>query len=159
MAGSVIKYSIINRLPAAFRQFEREVIVDAQECLRQYLIRFNDKVLKYTPVWEGDTVLNWRWSTLGFQGEHEAPRGSGPPGNTNSMPLGAEPRRAINEQRPRRSLIGALNGKPMSDFYLTNTADSALALEYGRLPTPLNSRVDPSRGIVRLAIAEMLAGI
>jgi hypothetical protein len=45
------------------------------------------------------------------------------------------------------------------DIYLTNTSDSANALEYGLLPTPARSRVDASKGIVRLAIAEVEAGI
>jgi hypothetical protein len=75
------------------------------------------------------------------------------------MPLGDEPRRRINEERPRRSLAGALSAKKPVDIYLTNTSDSAMALEYGLLPTPERSRVDGAKGIVRLAIAEVMAGI
>lgn len=145
-----------------FRQVFENFFDRAEETLDRktdaMLIALNERILANTPVWEGDTILNWRWSTRAPDLRHEEPRGQGiDPGPTNSMPLGAEPRRKINEERPRRSLAAALKAKEPIDIYLTNTSDSAVGLEYGLLPTPQQSR--SPKGMVRLAIAEMRAGV
>lgn len=159
-SGSKIGVQINNPFEQAFKNFfdHAEDRYTARE--NALLIKLNERILANTPVWEGDTILNWRWSTRAPDLRHEDPRGAGiEPGHTNLMALGEEPRRRINEERPRRSLVGALKAKKPVDIYLTNTSDSANALEYGLLPTPERSRVDGSKGIVRLAIAEVMAGI
>ncbi|AXQ68287.1 hypothetical protein HOT99_gp330 [Caulobacter phage CcrBL10] len=69
------------------------------------------------------------------------------------MPLGTEPRRHANETRPRQSLAGALRAKEPIDIYLTNTAESAVDLEYGLLPTKAQSR--NSMGMVRISVKEV----
>jgi hypothetical protein len=159
-SGSLLKAQINNPFAHVFKDFFEQVEDRVTRRENSILIALNDRILANTPVWEGDTILNWRWSTVAPQMEHEEPRGQNiDPGHTNEMPLGMEPRRAINEERPRRSLIGALKAKKPVDIFLTNTSDSAAALEYGLLPTPERSRVDGNKGIVRLAIAEVEAGI
>jgi len=158
-SGTKMGVQINNPFQHVFTNFFEQVQEDHTRRENKMLIALNEKILANTPVWEGDTILNWRWSTVRPDMRHEAPRGSMPTGRTNEMELGEEPRRAQNEQRPRRSLQGALKAKKPIDVYLTNTSDSAMALEYGLLPTPGSSRVDGSRGIVRLAIAEVEAGI
>jgi hypothetical protein len=159
-SGSKLKYAATNPFEHQFKSFfdAAEDALGRKE--NAVLVALNEKVLAHTPVWEGDTILNWRWSTRAPDMRHEEPRGQEiDPGPTNTMALGEEPRRKINEQRPRRSLAAALKAKKPVDIYLTNTADSAVALEYGMLPTPATSRVDAAKGIVRLAIAEVEAGI
>lgn len=158
-SGSKISAQVSNPFKHAFEQFFEAAENSFERKENAMLIALNEKILANTPVWEGDTILNWRWSTVRPDMRHETPRGSGSPGRTNEMELGEEPRRAANEVRPRRSLAGALKAKKPVDIYLTNTSDSAVALEYGLLPTPASSRVNSSRGIVRLAIAEVQAGI
>lgn len=159
-SGGKIGVQINNPFEHAFKNFFDK----AQDALSRredaMLIKLNEKILAHTPVWEGDTILNWRWSTRAPDTNHEEPRGQNiPTGPTNMMPLGQEPRRKINEARPRRSLAAALKAKKPVDIFLTNTSDSAVGLEYGMLPTPQTSRVDGAKGIVRLAIAEMEAGV
>ena len=101
------------------------------------LKKLNEKILAATPVWMGDALLNWRWSTRAPDMNYEKARGgSTPPGHTNEMALGEEPRRAANEVRPRRSLAAALRAKFPTTIYLTNTSPHATELEYGLLPTP-----------------------
>jgi hypothetical protein len=159
-SGTKISAQVNNPFKHVFEEFFAEAEQKFAANEDKVLIALNEKILAATPVWEGDTILNWRWSTVAPNMQHEEPRGHDiPPGHTNEMPLGDEPRRAINEERPRRSLTGALKAKKPVDIYLTNTSDSAVALEYGLLPTPQSSRVDGSKGIVRLAIAEVEAGI
>ncbi len=158
-SGSKLSAQVSNPFKHVFEQFFEDVEDGYSERENRMLVSLNEKILANTPVWEGDTILNWRWSTVRPDYRHEAPRGSMDPGPTNTMALGEEPRRAVNEERPRRSLQGALKAKKPVDIYLTNSSDSAMALEYGLLPTPASSRVNSSRGIVRLAIAEVQAGI
>jgi hypothetical protein len=159
-SGAKVGAQINNPFKQVFQNFFDKVEDSYSARENAMLIRLNEKILANTPVWEGDTILNWRWSTRAPDLRHEEPRGLGiAPGPTNSMPLGEEPRRRINEERPRRSLAGALSAKKPVDIYLTNSSDSAMALEYGMLPTPERSRVDGSKGIVRLAIAEVMAGV
>lgn len=159
-SGSKLAIQINNPFQQAFENFFAQAEDAFGNKSNEILISLNEKILANTPVWEGDTILNWRWSTRSPDTRHEEPRGQGiDPGPTSTMPLGAEPRRKINEERPRRSLAGALKAKKPEDIFLTNTSDSAVALEYGKLPTPMSSRVNASRGIVRLAVAEVQAGI
>lgn len=157
-SGSKIGVQINNPFAHTFEKFFDKIEEAVDRKSDAILIALNERILANTPVWEGDTILNWRWSTLRPDTAHEAPRGAGiDPGPTNTMALGDEPRRKINEQRPRRSLAGALKAKTPVDVYLTNTSDSAVGLEYGQLPTPEQSR--SKKGIVRLAIAEVQAGV
>lgn len=144
----------------AFKDFFEGVTDKVSDNERAMLVKLNEKILAATPVWMGDALLNWRWSTRAPDLSHEPARGgSTPPGQTNSMPLGEEPRRAANESRPRRSLAAALRAKFPTTIYLTNTSPHATELEYGLLPTPERSRVNAAKGIVRLAIAELEAGV
>lgn len=159
-SGSKLRVQVENPFAHAFENFFKSAQESFERRENAILVKLNEKILENTPVWEGDTILNWRWSTRAPDMRHETPRGLGTdPGPTNSMPLGSEPRRKANEERPRRSLVGALKAKKPVDIYLTNTSDSAVALEYGLLPTPQRSRVDSSKGVVRLAIAEVMAGV
>lgn len=124
------------------------------------LIALNEKILALTPVWEGDALINWRWSTRAPMTGHidpiESPNGPGP---TNSMALGSEPNRAANMVRPRASLLAALRAKEPEDIYLSNNSDHIVDLEYGLLPTAETSRVKAAQGIVRLAIKEVLGSL
>lgn len=157
-SGSKVGVQINNPFRHAFEGFFDKVEEDADRKADAILTALNERIMANTPVWEGDTLLNWRWSTLRPDTAHEAPRGAGiDPGPTNTMELGEEPRRKINEERPRRSLAAALKAKTPINIFLSNTSDSAVGLEYGQLPTPEQSR--SKKGIVRLAIAEVEAGV
>jgi hypothetical protein len=158
-SGSKMRFISDNPLETALKGFFSQAEEAVTQRERVMLIALNEKILARTPVWEGDTIHNWRWSTRAPDTRHEEPIDNGPPGPTNTMPLGQEPRRAVNETRARQSLAGALRAREPQDIYLTNTADSAVGVEYGQLPTPQRSRVDGSAGVLRLAIKEVMEGI
>jgi hypothetical protein len=134
-SGTKISAQVNNPFKHVFEEFFERGRAAVRRKRDKVLIALNEKILAATPVWEGDTILNWRWSTwrrICSTKSRAATISAGV--HTNEMPLGDEPRRAINEERPRRSLTGALKAKKPVDIYLTNTSDSAVALEYGLLP-------------------------
>lgn len=95
-----------------------------------------------TPVHTGQSVRNYIWSTgTPFLGVLEA-IDNGPTGHTNSMSLGQEPRRHINEEAAAEQSLLTINFKdPFQTFILTNNAPTIQGLELGLLPgPPLKSR-------------------
>ncbi|AFU86571.1 tail completion or Neck1 protein [Caulobacter phage CcrRogue] len=153
VGGAKLNFYTDGNLEAAFKRFFATAEKRYDERADRLLIRLNELILSRTPVWEGDTIHNWRWSTRAPDMRHEDPIGGVDPGRTNDMPLGVEPRRRANEARPRQSLAGALRAKEPIDIYLTNTAESAVDLEYGLLPTKAQSR--NSMGMVRISVKEV----
>jgi hypothetical protein len=89
-----------------------------------------------TPVNTGQAVRNYVW-TVGTPNEvtFEA-IDNGPAGPTNSMPLGAEPRRHPNEEAAEASLLAINFVNPFQTFYLQNNSPDILGLELGILPGP-----------------------
>jgi hypothetical protein len=153
-----ISYKGNGNMGVTFENYFKGVSQKVVQREDQILIALNERILELTPVWEGDSIVNWRWSTKAPIFEHIQPLGQNiKPGPTNTMPLGSEPRRAINEARPRKSLMSALRATAPEDIYLTNSSDSIVDLEYGLLPTPERSR--SPRGIVRLAIKEVMGSL
>lgn len=148
----------------AFKAFETRVYVAYQRTIDHFAVALNRTVVENTPVWEGTTLRNWRWA-IGHAdlGPAKPPEGEGiDPGRTNSMALGTEPRRAVNtiaEMEDFADFVTALNhrtGKPV-DIFLTNTADSAAAIEYGQLPSPSQSR--RPKGVLFLSLLETLTAM
>lgn len=158
-SGSRMIFQLENPFQEAFKDFFERAEDSVTDEEKDMMRKLNEKILARTPVWEGDTIHNWRWSTRAPSYEHEAPIDNGPTGRTSEMPLGQEPRRKVNETRARQSLAGALRAREPVDIFLTNTSDSANALEYGMFPTPAKSRVNASVGIVRIALKEVMEGI
>lgn len=155
--GAKMSFFSDGNLQATFKKFFDGVEDRYDRRLDEMLIRLNELILERTPVWEGDTIHNWRWSTRAPDYRHEDPVAMPfDPGPTSSMNLGDEPRRRANETRPRQSLKGALRAKEPIDIYLTNSSESAVDLEAGLLPEPGRSRAQP--GFVRLSIKEVFGG-
>lgn len=95
-----------------------------------------------TPVHSGQAVRNYIW-TRGSPNSivHDA-IDTGPPGRTNQMALGSEPRRAANEAAASESLSGlGIKSNPFGAIILTNLSPDIEGLELGILPgPPLKSR-------------------
>lgn len=152
--GSKVSYYADGNLGAAFSRFFEQALDTYDNSLDRKLIELNELILAETPVWEGDVIHNWRWSTKAPSFDHEDPIESpADPGKTSKMELGSEPRRRANEARPRRSLAAALKAREPVDIYLTNTSEHAVELEAGLLPDPASSRA--RAGFVRLAIKQV----
>ncbi|AXQ69738.1 hypothetical protein HOU03_gp529 [Caulobacter phage CcrSC] len=149
-----------------WRKALQQYAADVNRAYIRYVDRFavalNENLLGNTPVWEGTTIRNWNWSIgVADRSGYTPAEGDLPPGPTNKMPLGAEPRRPANEaseigdfENFRRQL--AAQTKPVN-IYVTNTAPNAVSLEYGMLPTPATSR--RKKGMLLLSLVETLAAM
>lgn len=93
-----------------------------------------------TPVNTGQAVRNMIWSRGGTSTVYDA-LGTGDPGPTNSMALGTEPRRAINEAAAATSLANLNFGNPFGQIVLQNNSPDIMGLEMGIYPgAPLTPR-------------------
>lgn len=101
----------------------------------------DEHIKALTPVYTGQAVRNYIWTAGAPNTTVYDAIEQGETGQTNNMPLGNEPRRAVNEAAAAQSL-GALNlGNPFQTFYLTNLSPDIEGLELGILPgPPLSSR-------------------
>ena len=115
-------------------------------------------VTSRTPVWTGKSLRNWVWTMDQPSSASNLPAlGSGDPGPTSTMPLGAEPRRPANQAAVDASFATLDLSKPMRAFWLSNNSDNIVDLEYGMLPTPGRSR-NPA-GMVRVTFEEVLQAL
>lgn len=152
--GAKVSFYSDGQIEANFKRFFNQVIDEYEDTLAEKLYELNELLLSETPVWSGDVVHNWRWSTRTPNYDHEDPiETPDDPGRTSRMKLGAEPRRHANEMRSRRSLAGALKARTPMDIYLTNSSEHAVELDAGLLPEPGKSRAHA--GYVRLAIKQV----
>ena len=129
------------------RQVERDVrksMADMKKRLgkniREVCFEIDDTIKAHTPVWSGKAVRNYLWSVGVASTQVFDAISNGPPGPTNSMALGTEPRRDVNESASRETLLSLDFSDPFKSFILTNNADDIEGLEYGLLPTRESSR-------------------
>lgn len=104
----------------------------------------DEYIKSLTPVYSGQSVRNYIWSSgSAFGGVLEA-IDNGPTGRTNTMPLGVEPRREVNEEAAADSLLALDFTNPFQTFILVNNAPQIAGLEYGLLPGPPLSQRSPN---------------
>lgn len=123
---------------ASIDRLERNFARNVDELVHE--IDYHIKAL--TPVNTGQAVRNYIWSRGSANAMVYDAIDNGPPGPTNSMALGAEPRRQVNEDAAATSLT-TLNAtaNPFGEFILANNAPDIMGLELGTLPgPPLRSR-------------------
>jgi len=137
-----------------FKQFKELAKERYRQRVNLILHRLTERVMISTAVWEGETLANWRWSVGSPATGNIEAFGTDDPGPTNTMQLGAEPRRGANERPMLASLsrIKALKTLP-DKIFLTNTGTIAMEMEYGMVPGAPGQRVR-SEGMLRLAVAE-----
>ena len=123
---------------ASIDELERRFAVNVEQLIEE----IDHHIKAVTPVHSGQAVRNYIWS-------RDVPNpivfdaiDNGPPGRTNQMALGSEPRRAVNESAAADSLTTlALRANPFAVFHLTNNSPDIAGLELGILPgPPLKSR-------------------
>lgn len=121
---------------ASMANFQKRLSRGIEEVCQE----IDDTIKAHTPVNTGKAVRNYNWSAgAPDYTVHEA-IDNGPTGPTNSMQLGAEPRRDVNERAAAASLARVDFSNPFQAFFLTNSADDIEGLEFGLLPTPEKSR-------------------
>lgn len=111
-------------LRRAAKELEQEAMAEVAAAAADAL----NIAMSRTPVWEGETVRNYRWS----KGKTPAsgtlsPVGGMEPGPTNTMgpaPAG-EPRRAGNEAAARADMLAVLKTPRLTTFTLTNTVNGS----------------------------------
>ncbi len=110
--------------------------------LQTVVLTVDTFIKSVTPVNTGQAVRNYCWSRGVPNMETYAAIDNGPPGPTNSMPLGSEPRRAPNEAAAFATLLALdIGGNPFGSFYLSNNSPDIQGLELGIYPgPPLKSR-------------------
>lgn len=106
-----------------------------------------------TPVWEGTTIRNYQWGKSPIRGGQLSAIGSGDPGHTGFMPLGAEPRRPANEAAVMAQLRGVLPKDKLHDLYLTNTVRPEQWDLVDNGAAPRRSRARNPGGVTKIAIA------
>ena len=110
--------------------------------LNHLVTEIDSQIKSVTPVHTGQAVRNYIW-TVGTPNNitYDA-IDNGDPGRTNSMALGEEPRRGVNESAAAQSLPSlALATNPFGVIYLTHHSPDIVGLEKGVLPgPPLRSR-------------------
>lgn len=110
--------------------------------LEVLVLEIDTLIKAVTPVNTGQAVRNYCWSRGVANMETYEAIDNGPPGPTNSMALGAEPRRAPNEAAAFATMLALdIGGNPFGTFYLANNSPDIEGLELGIYPgPPLKSR-------------------
>ena len=137
-------------LRAGLKEFERQAMAEVAASASTAL----ETALRVTPVWEGETVRNYRWGKDGAVPMGRiAPVGGMPPGPTNDMPLGAEPRRPANEAAARGDMAAILKVKKLTTFTLTNTVSASKwdLIDNGSAPGGPGQRQRGPGGVSKLA--------
>lgn len=122
------------------------------------LVHLNREVSMHTAVWQGETLVNWKWSVGAPDLSHRNAANSGPTGPTNTMSLGSEPRRPANQSPVTASLMRVLaqvNVRVPALIFLTNTGEVAEEMEFGQVPGGTGQRIRTS-GMLRLAMREAI---
>jgi hypothetical protein len=105
--------------------------------IEQLVHEIDHHIKALTPVNTGQAVRNYIWSVGNPNSLVFDAIDNGPPGRTNQMALGTEPRRAVNEDAAADSLNSLnLMGNPFGVIYLTNNSPDIVGLEMGILPGP-----------------------
>lgn len=149
--GRKISAEVNNRFDAVRRAWRQRLEAQIDAKISQIMIRLTDLILPTVPVWSGETLANWRWRVDEVDHDIFEPEGkSMPPG---PAVQGQENRRAINEEKVRKTLTFVL-GVPQKwrrQFIFSNPSSMAVPLEYD-IRTPAGR---DARGKVRGAIVEV----
>lgn len=149
----------------SWKKLFEQVKVEAQECLTRRIERIavllNEKLMEKTPVWSGSTIRNWNWSIGAPDMDVHEPEGQGtPPGPTNSMSIGSEPRRGENISAQKLDFevfLAELRAtRQVEMVYLTNASKAATLVEYGLAPGGPDQVVRAPSGVLRVSIQELL---
>lgn len=101
------------------------------------VIEIDYHIKSVTPVHSGSAVRNYIWSRDVANLLVFSAIDNGPPGHTNKMALGTEPRRAVNEDAARDSLQTLrLAANPFGQIILANNDPDIVGIEMGILPGP-----------------------
>lgn len=139
----------MRELRGELKKLEKEAVAETQRAGKVV----TEAMFSRTPVWEGTSVRNFKAGIGAPAGGGETPPiEAGPPGPTNIMSIGEEPRRGPNEAAARAEINGVLAGlKKLANVYFTNTAAHFDLVDAGRAPGAPNQRIRNPGGVMMLA--------
>ena len=150
---------------AEIKRLLKEVKDLEQEGVRQLklaAITVIEALQSKTPVWSGETVRNY---AVGVgqkpSGGEKAPIGTSPPGDTNSMSLGEEPRRPANEAAAIADAHASLSRlRRLQSLVITNLVSDEKwdLVDSGSAPTPERARYPGGVAIAGLQKAKQMLG-
>jgi len=149
----VVKFTNIVPTIKELRKAIVESEVQADKTTDHAALIIMEEFFKRTPVWSGETIRNYAWGKgKKASGSPKGAIGSGPPGPTGSMAMGAEPRRPANEAAVMSELQGLIADPKLGDMHLTNLvrADKWDLVDNGSAPTPDRAR-NPG-GVTKIAM-------
>lgn len=152
MAFVTNKKAFLDSLRAAEGEMRRKF----SRRVHDVLYTLQVEITALTPVWSGSALANYQWTVGTPTLTYIDPIDNGPPGHTNTMPLGTEPRRSPNESLSLASLEALDTSDVFRVFWLSNNDPDILGLEMGELPpSPLIQR--SPNGMIRLSMEFVLA--
>lgn len=131
--------AVIAEVRKAAAELERQAVEETKRAARI----IQESLFEQTPVWSGETVRNFGWNVGAPPARGTKPAiGSGEPGPTNHLPLGAEPRRPENEAAVWSELNSLLTFNKLADLYVTNTVAATKwnMIDAGVAPAPGKAR-------------------
>jgi hypothetical protein len=142
--------------PRGFNQMGRRAYEDLRGLVSTRLVaglREMQSSILETPVYTGRTLVNFRWSLGGPITVTRAAIKDPPlPGKTSELPVGSEPRRAVNAAQVEQefeSLLGEIRRNPFQSIYLNNNLDHFSDVEYGTYAREGKTSRTPPGGMTR----------
>lgn len=133
----------VNNIASFIREIKEEINRERRNAVNEMKMAARivlQELMNKTPVWSGETVRNY---TVGIGNANPIYSGyvdNGPPGDTNNMPLGVEPRRGPNEAAAMTSAEAVLGGYTdlKRNIFISNAVEGAKwdLIDSGQAPTP-----------------------
>jgi hypothetical protein len=150
---------------AALTAAQVEFIATFSVKVRQVVNQVHKGVLSRHPVWSGESISAWHWSSDGVGGGEGAAAEQkyskeqiATFGHTGGAALGSEPMRAQATAAVDAEVSNLVNpADPFHEYVLSNDNPRTEMLEYGELPTSKRSR-SPG-GMIRITESEVQAMI
>jgi hypothetical protein len=106
-----------------------------------------------TPVYTGNTLVNYRWSLGSPETTTRSPVKDPPrPGKTSELPRGSEPRRQANAsviQQEFLELLASVRQNPFQHIFLNNNVAYFSDVEYGTYASEGHTSRTPPGGMTR----------
>jgi len=139
--------------PADLRYIDRKIMKDVKKRLSDDVVpalQAFQNALRFTPVYTGRTLANFRWSlSAPILDRRAAIAKPSLPGKTSDLAIGEEPRRDANMgliEGEFRNLLRGYQENPFQKVFLTNNLPNFTDVEYGTYSSGART---PPGGMVR----------
>lgn len=139
----------MSRVRKSAKELEKAAVVEVKRAGAVVI----EAMFRRTPVWEGTSVRNFVAGIGKVAGGSEKPPiDNGPPGPTNLMAIGEEPRRPPNEAAARGEMQGVLKTlKKLQDVWFSNNSRDFDLVDAGAAPGGPGQKIRNPGGVMLLA--------